>query len=427
MVIYPLDELLPFVRSRSPYYRELYAALPPDEVRLEALPVVSHQALWAANSMTGGDNRVLTGPLTDGVVFKSGGTTGAPKLSVYLQQEWEMLCATFGAGLVAGGLSAGERVGNLFYVGDLYASFVFIQRALELAPVPVVQFPISGSAPPESIVRTIFDLGITTLIGTTTTLVAVVEQVAAEAARSARAPQLRKLLFGGEALYPDQRARLLDLFPALEILSNGCASVDAGLLGYADPSCGPQEHRGFGAATRIEILEDDRDTPITEVGRSGRLVVTNLIRRLMPILRYPSGDRAEWVEPAGESPDRKFRLLGRSEEGARVGPITVYYDDVRDILAPFLQPLGILGYQLHIAHDDRKDRLRIRIAVRDPRRVTASSSAEVLAELHAQRPMLRGGEAQGIVHATGLDWMHEGELAVNPRTGKLRRVIDERW
>lgn len=426
MAIYPLEELIPFVRERSPYYRELYAALPPGEARLEALPVASHHDLWEANTMDARSNRLLTGPLDDGIVFKSGGTTGAPKLSVYLRDEWDQLCATFGAHIFAEGLTPGTRIANLFYVGDLYASFLFIQRSLELGPTPVVQFPLSGAAPMESIVSALLELEITAIIGTPTTLLAVVEQLAATAARTGRTPALRTFLFGGESLYPDQRARLLELFPALEIRSNGCASVDAGLIGYADLGCGPQEHRPYGAAIRVEILEDDRDVPVTEVGRPGRLVVTNAIRRLMPILRYPSGDRAEWLEPAGAHRDRKFRLIGRSEEGARVGPITVYYDDVQPILAPFQQDLGILGYQLHIVHEDRKDRLRLRVAVREAERGTEAAAGQVLRELHAQRPMLRDGEARGTVHPSRVEWVTRAQLAVNPRTGKLRRVIDER-
>jgi phenylacetate-CoA ligase len=428
MAIHRFADLVRFVRAHSPYYRALYAALPDDEERLEALPVVSQRELWEAHVMTGGENRLLTGPLRDGFVFKSGGTTGNPKLSVYLQEEWETLCGTFGAGIAAGGLTPGERIGNLFYVGDLYASFLFIQRALERSPIPVVQFPISGAAPLESIVHTLLELDITTIVATPTSALRIAEPLA-EAARingpRSGQPPLRKLLFGGEAVYPDQRARLLELFPGLDIRSIGCASVDAGLLGYVDDSCVDQEHRVFGAETIVEVIDDDHDVPITEVGRGGRLVVTNLTRRLMPILRYPCGDRAEWAELAGPR-DRKFRLLGRSEESARVGPISIYFDDIRLLLEPFQQRLGVLGHQLHVLHVDRKDRLRLVIAVRDPHAVPSAAAGHVLAELHARRPMLRDGEAKGTVHPTCIDWVVAAGLAVHPRTGKLRRIVDER-
>ncbi|HEX7839519.1 MAG TPA: hypothetical protein VF469_18710 [Kofleriaceae bacterium] len=423
MPIHPLEDLIRFVREHSPYYRDLYAAVPPGETRLAALPLVSQNEFWDANAH--GENRLLTGPLHDGVVFKSGGTTGNPKLSVFRREEWDEFCGAFGRGIAAGGVEPGERVANLLYVGELYASFLCLHRSLELCPVPVVQFPIGGAAPLESIAAAVFEFGIQTLIGAPTSIMTIAEHLAAYARRHGGS-QIRKVRFGGEPMYPDQRAHLAELFPGIEIRSLGCASVDAGLLGYADPSCGPDEHRAFGGDTILEIVDDDSGTPITETGRPGRLVVTNLNRLLMPIVRYPSGDRAEWVEPSGQARDRKFRLLGRAEEGARVGPVTFYYDDVKPILAAFHQRLSVVNYQLRITHEQRHDRLALVIAVSDPAAVPESATRELLAELLAQRPMLRDCERAGKIHPTRIEWVSAPSLAVNPRTGKLRRVLDER-
>lgn len=49
------------------------------------------------------DNRLLTGPMTDGVVFKSGGTTGAPKFSVFTHGEWDAFVTAFGRGMAPNG------------------------------------------------------------------------------------------------------------------------------------------------------------------------------------------------------------------------------------------------------------------------------------------------------------------------------------
>lgn len=423
MAVHRLEELLRFVRKNSAFYRELYSALPEDETRIDAFPVVPQQAFWEANSAR--ENRLLTGPSSDGVVYKSGGTTGNPKFSFYLREEWDDFCRAFGRGMAASGLLPGERVGNLFYAGELYASFLFIHRCLELSPVPVLQFPIGGAAPLDAMVKTVLDFDIGTLAGVPTSIMAFAEHVAAQPAKSGR-PRLKKVLFGGESFYPDQRSRLEEVFPGIQVQSIGCASVDAGFIGYSDDSCGPDEHRAFGAESIVEILDEESGEPITDTGRGGRLVVTNLIRALMPIIRYPSGDRAEWVEPRLLGPDRKFRLLGRAEEGARVGSITLYYDDVRPILAPFQKPLGIVSYQLRIVHEQRKDRLSLVVAVQDPAALPGSASQSLLAALHAQRPMLQAWTNTGQIHPTRIDWVSPSQLAVNPRTGKLRRIMDER-
>ncbi|TMQ18424.1 MAG: hypothetical protein E6J90_02065 [Deltaproteobacteria bacterium] len=104
----------------------------------------------------------------------------------------------------------------------------------------------------------------------------------------------------------------------------------------------------------------------------------------------------------------------------------VYYEDLKPILAPFASRLGIVNYQLRITHEQRRDRLSVVIAVSDPAAIPEPASREVLAELHAQRPMLRDCERTEKIHATRIDWVSATGVAINPRTGKLRRVLDER-
>lgn len=108
-----LSDLIRFARHNSPFYRDLYASLPPHVDRLTDLPVVDQREFWAANTLQ--DSRVLTGPLSEATVYKTGGTTGSPKFSVYTRDEWRTFVTTFGGGLVDAGLRPGHRVADLFY------------------------------------------------------------------------------------------------------------------------------------------------------------------------------------------------------------------------------------------------------------------------------------------------------------------------
>jgi phenylacetate-CoA ligase len=49
----------------------------------------------------------------------------------------------------------------------------------------------------------------------------------------------------------------------------------------------------------VEIL-DDADQPIRQPGQEGRIVVTSLVQRLMPFIRYDTGDMGAWssADPA---------------------------------------------------------------------------------------------------------------------------------
>lgn len=145
MPVQSFSDLVRYARDCSRFYADLYADLPPEVNSLTDVPVVDQKAFWAANSLH--DNRVLTAPLGDAVVFKTGGTTGTPRFSCYTREEWREFVTAFGAGLIDAGLRPGHRVADLFYAGELYASFLFILDSLAHAPVANVRLPIGGGAP----------------------------------------------------------------------------------------------------------------------------------------------------------------------------------------------------------------------------------------------------------------------------------------
>jgi phenylacetate-CoA ligase len=227
-------------------------------------------------------------------------------------------------------------------------------------------------------------------------------------------------------MYPDQRAMLESAFPGVRVSSIGYASVDAGLLGYADPSCAADEHRVFDRETILEIVDEDAGAVIREPGRAGKVLLTNLTRKLMPVIRYPAGDRAMWVEPEG-SPARKFRLLGRSEEAARVGMVSLYYEDVRQVIVAIKELEGAAGFQMALTHEGGKDLLTVRIAVAEPGAMARGLADGLREALFEARPLLRKAIDLGLIHPLRIEWVRASELAVNPRTGKLRRIVDQRF
>ncbi|GGT15396.1 phenylacetate--CoA ligase family protein [Streptomyces purpureus] len=420
MSAHQLSDLIRFARHNSPFYRDLYADLSPDADRLADLPVVDQRGFWAANTLH--DNRVLTSPLSEASVFKTGGTTGAPKFSFYTRDEWRTFVTAFGHGLVDTGLRPGHRVADLFYAGELYASFLFVLDSLTHAPVDNVRLPIGGAAPLESTVPTLRDLSAQVLTGTPTTLCRLAEHVLAT---GQRLEAVELVLFGGEALFADQRRLLAAAFPGAKARSVGYASVDAGLLGRPVPGPDARVHRAFAPHSVVEILDDATGEPVTEPGRPGRVVVTSLFRRLMPVIRYPAGDRAEWTG-TGEG---HFRILGRAEEGVRVGPVSLYSQDAQDAVAAADTTGRIVGMQLVVRRQDGRDGLTLRLATApgddDPARLEPLAKA-VVTTLERARPLYPDSVRAGFVHPLAVEWARHRDLATNPRTGKLVRVLDER-
>ena len=418
--VYTLAEIVAHARRHSPFYRECYRHIPEGESALDQLPLLEQTAFWAANDLA--NNQLLTDKLADGFVFKSGGTTGAPKFSVYTKEEWAAFTGAFGRGMAAKALKAGDRIANLFYVGDLYASFLFIMASIERAPLPLLQLPIGGVTSPAAVRKAAQDFQANVLAGVPTTLAGFAEFLVQQ---GVVLNGVERVIFGGEAFYDDQRPLFATVFPRAEIVSIGYASVDAGLLGYADDTCSDGEHRPFNPETIVEIVDETSGEPINAAGLPGKVVVTSLTRRLMPIIRYPAGDRAVWLDPEATG-NRRFKLLGRSEEGARIGPVTVYLDDVRQILRQISPDGRVLGFQLVVRRETGRDLLEVRLVNASAGKTASSLEAAFRERFYAARPMYKQLLDEGKIAAARLVLVTAQDLAINPRTGKQLLLLDLR-
>ena len=411
-----LKEIIEHAKNHSPYYRELYKGI--DTSELSNLPVVDQNNFWKSE--------VLTSKDPDGIVFKSGGSTGAPKYSYFTNLEWQSFCTSFGLGMAEGILENGDRVGNLFYAGDLYASFLFIKDSLQAIPVEkkkLTMYPIAGQTDHLQILKTLDEFKINTILGVPSAILTLLEKYSFNKNKYPNI-KIEKLLFGGEALYDDQREALLNFFPEVKISSIGCASVDGGLIGYSSIDCENGEHRVFDGAHIIEIVDPDTHELITEKNRTGKVLLTNLSRKLMPIIRYPAGDLAMWIEDAGTT-NRKFKLEGRSEEAARLGTLSVYFEDTREMVMKTLGDCKGILFQMILTHFNHKDELTMKISSPDfaeKSNVKQCILDSFIAEKSGYSDLLK----KGLIHPLRIDIVKPDELESNVRTGKLKRIIDRR-
>ncbi|MFA6236537.1 MAG: AMP-binding protein [Bacteriovorax sp.] len=411
-----LKEIVDHAKKYSPFYADLYADIQFE--KLADLPITDQSSFWKGN--------VLTSDKRDGIVFKSGGSTGAPKYSYFTSLEWQSFTESFGWGMSRGILDDYDRVANLFYVGDLYASFLFIKDSLQWIPTEnkkILQFPIAGATDPKAILKALEEFSINVMAGVPSAILTLLEYYEKEK-RNYPNVKIEKLLFGGEALYPDQYDALKRIFPEIKISSIGYASVDAGLLGYSDRTCHDGEHRVFDRANIIEIVDPDTDEVITEQNRVGKVLITNLTRKLMPIIRYPAGDLAMWTE-SSETPYRKFKLMGRSDEAARLGTISVYFEDTRIMVMNALSEFSGLQFQMILKHFDHKDELILRMAAHGLK-PDSKIVDRVIEAFKKEKPVYSDVLAKKLIHPIKVEIVEMRQLEGNARTGKLKRVIDDR-
>ncbi|KAI9044320.1 AMP-dependent synthetase/ligase [Aspergillus affinis] len=157
-------DLVPFVREQSPFYKAFLSHLPHD-VPFSSLPLTDAEAYWAAGKASA-DN-ILTKPFRDGVVMRSGGSTGAPKFVYYTRDKLQRICsikATVAS--VSSGILPGDRIANLSPMGGMYGSFMFNNTAIMELPIDNVQLPIGGQQPEDVMADTMDKFEATVILTT---------------------------------------------------------------------------------------------------------------------------------------------------------------------------------------------------------------------------------------------------------------------
>ncbi|QJI40384.1 phenylacetate--CoA ligase family protein [Pseudomonas sp. ADAK2] len=416
--LFTLEQLVQYIREHSRFYNHHLKYLPPQGFTLNDIPVIDASDYWAGSH----DLKqwpVLTATVEDGLLFKTGGTTSVGKLAVYTHDEWQTLVTAFGENL-SSQLNNGDRVANLFFAGDLCASFLFIHDSLAHVRVAISEFPFTGHVDFQGLTAAISDHRINVLSGVPAQLL----KYAAYLTEQGRVLDgVATLLYGGESVFAGQLAIFAKVFPNARVASIGYASVDAGLIGSCDRDCALGEHRVFDHHTVLEIIDELSGEIIDECNRVGLLVVTNLNRRLMPLLRYPVGDRACWLEPA-ETPRRKFALRGRSvhSQRVRVGVMSLLTDEIHDIIQRMTHSDQ---WQLRIEQVEYKDLLSVHWVPEDGARNIEAQSLALRQALIAHYPAIDLLDQDGL-----LDFQVSPcaitDLALHPRSGKQLRVLDLR-
>ena len=145
----------------------------------------------------------------------------------------------------------------------------------------------------------------------------------------------------------------------------------------------------------------------------------------MPVIRYRTGDLGRWLEgrcPCGH-PAPRFVLLGRCDDRINVGGAHVDAGDVGRAIAS-VRGLS-LAYQIVVSADGGE-----RLTVKVERKV-GGPSPDALAKklskaLLAESEELGDSVRRGWLPPPAVEIVPAGDLPRQPRTGKLRRVVDLR-
>lgn len=324
-------------------------------------------------------------------------------------------------GAYAVGLRKGDRVANFFYSGGLYGSFLSVNRAIEL--VGCNSFPFTSSVPPEQIPYFLRAYDIDTLMGLPSWLLRVFDAIKADG----EGIRIRKVFYTGEHLYAPEQDYLRETFGVEVIASIGYGTVDAGPIGFQCPHSESGVHHIHADHQFVELI-DRRTREPAEPGGFGELLITNLNRRLMPMIRYRIGDLGRWVEgdcPCGRTMPR-FELLGRSDDILVVGGVAIPYGDFQQAasVVPGLSSMIQLEASLEGHHDCLV--LRAELVGVDSLADTGALARLLETAVLGRIPEVEQALSKGLLAKLDFEVLPAGGLPRLERTGKVMRLIDSR-
>ncbi|MFE1668002.1 acyl-CoA reductase [Corynebacterium bovis] len=346
---------------------------------------------------------------------RTGGSSGAPALSLYTYPDYTDQMRAVADGLLAAGFDpARRRVANLFFGGSMYGGFLSFFTVLE--QLNAVQLPVAATPDYAAAADAVIRHGADTLFGMPSYLWQLLHARRDEFRRYGR---LRALYYGGEHLTASQRRVLREDFGITEIRSATYGSTDLGPLGYQCRACEGSEHHIHASLVDVEVVDVAADRPMP-TGEVGRLVFTSRLRQGQRLERYLIGDLGRILPGpcACGSTVPRIELLGRHGDVVRVGACSFHHGNAAAVLE---ERLGYSGeMQFIVTSGAERETLTVVLDERycddpgDARRVLDEDVWE-LAE--AQEDGMLTLDVVAVDAAT---------MVRTPTSGKLRKVVDRR-
>ncbi|MDD2715170.1 MAG: acyl-CoA reductase [Candidatus Wallbacteria bacterium] len=406
-----LADILDFARKNSPYYGKIIKP----KADLTRIPFLDRDIIRSISPPV--SDEILTGPLTGGFYFCSGGTSGNPKYSFYSNDDFFESTEILADIYKQAGINQRDIVANTFIAGNLWTSFLVVNRAL--MNIGCLNLPIGGNTRTEEIAELVSRFSATAIVGLPSVIISVAEHFRKKKLKSS----VRKVLYGGEHMSLEAAAFLRRQMGVTEVRSAGYAIVDSGPIGVQCRHLSGTLHHAISRYNLIEFIRDHKPVPD---GETGEIIVTNLSRRLMPVIRFRTGDLGRKVQldcPCGNR-DFVFELLGRCDDTLTIGGMNLLLDDISRAVGKTAGFSPI--FQLVARKDGHRERLIIRIERRPDCRMDLRKLEEkFLSILKSEAENIFFSISQGLLNIE-IRILDPGAIERIARTGKIRRVIDER-
>src|SRR3990172_6581916 len=329
-------EIFKWAYDRSPFYHKLYsdAGIEPGDIKTIAdiarVPRVEKSMMRAIQGpgkkpFPYGD--ILAVPLEEVTEYhQTSGTTGQPVYQAHSWQDWDVFAEEWAYILYAEGYRAGQRV-FLPFGYNVFVAFWSAHYGLEKLGCEVVP---GGVLNTESRILKMQELRCTAFMATPTYVLGMADTARTKLGINPRDLGIKRITVAGEpgGSIPATRKRMEDAWGAKVFDHAGATEI--GAWGH---ECEYQSGLHVNDILFLVQIEDvETGELITEPGKRGKMVITNLHRMAQPCIRFDSKDIIEWNSKPCEC-GRTLRLLKGGGQGRA--------DDITKVKGVLLAPAAI--------------------------------------------------------------------------------------
>lgn len=399
------------IAKKSPYYAEHFKDVEFDSLAdLKNIPLLKRED-WEANMLPASQN-LQTRNSEGGYVTRSGGSTGIPKFSYFDKSDWDAMAITAVRMFRHCGFTSSDRLANFMMAGDLYGSFISFNHINYL--LGIESFCFGGSIEPITFLEIAKQFKINAVQGVVPTLMKILRGAHALDPQF----QIEKVMYAGQSMSPADRDWLKNTMGA-KIITSIIGTTEANQIGYQCPHLKGDYHHLAEDYNYFEII-DEQNNPISDESL-GRLLVTGLHKTNFPVIRYMIGDAARFVHKPClcGSLDRVIEYKGRWDDIISLGLMNIKLSDIKKAL----ESLPISEMQFVARYNNEKDEIYLKIE-------SDEANKEQLKEQMKQQLFQNIHEFEEFYHkkffVLTIDVYPIGTIPRNPRTGKIKSIIEER-
>jgi phenylacetate-CoA ligase len=294
-------------------------------------------------------------------IYSTSGTTGTPSYIPLTRPDLEVWERTSARSYGASGLSRGERIVSTYNAGPFVAGAALgAFDRLGLSHIPI------GSANTERLIAAVELLKPTVVVMTPSYALHLAEWAAARGKHLAKSSVKRVMVAGepggGE---PAMRSRLERAWGASVTEAMGIGDISVSLWGECEQKRGMHfSGRGF---VHFELIDPETGSarPLVD-GAEGELVLTHLVNRSAPLLRFRTRDhvRLSMRPCACGRTSPRVRCIGRTDDMLIVRGVNVFPSAVREVVNEFAPAVaGVIMIRPRVAGVRQEPPLPVKVEV----------------------------------------------------------------